>query len=87
MIGRSYEILIEPAARRSLSKLPRDVQARLVARMELLKTDPRPHGSTKLTGHEAYRVRVGDYRIIYAILDARLLILIVDVGNRRDVYR
>jgi mRNA interferase RelE/StbE len=84
---RRYEVLVEPAARRTLSKLPQPVRARLVQRMETLATNPRPVGAVKLAGHNAYRVRVGDYRIIYSIIDDRLLILIVDVGHRRDVYR
>ncbi len=82
-----YEVLMEPPARRVLAKLPRDIQARLLARIELLGTNPRPQGAVKLSGHEAYRVRVGDYRIIYSVLDDRLLVLVVDVGHRREVYR
>jgi mRNA interferase RelE/StbE len=82
-----YDVLIEPVARRALGKLPRDVQARLMARIEALSINPRPSGVVKLSGHEAYRIRVGDYRVIYAMVDDRLLVLVVDVGNRRDVYR
>jgi mRNA interferase RelE/StbE len=48
---------------------------------------PRGMGAVKLSGHDAYRVRVGDYRIIYAVLDDRLVVLIVEVGHRRQVYR
>jgi mRNA interferase RelE/StbE len=87
MPARRYEVLIEPAARRMLGKLPRDVQTRLMARIEALAVNPRPPGVVKLSGHEAYRIRVGDFRVIYAVLDERLLVLVVEVGNRRDVYR
>jgi len=58
-----------------------------LAKTEQLAENPWPSGSAKLTGHDSYRVRVGDYRIIYAVQRERLLILILDVGNRRDIYR
>lgn len=82
-----YEVLIEPAARRVLTKLPQNIQARLMAQIEALSVNPRPHGAIKLSGQEAYRVRVGDFRIIYAVIDRRLLVVVVKVGHRRDVYR
>jgi mRNA interferase RelE/StbE len=52
-----------------------------------LKENPRPRGSIKLSGENAYRIRVSDYRIIYAIYDDRLVVLVIDVGHRREVYR
>ncbi len=83
----SYRIEIEPPARRAMSKLPRQVATRIIRRLEALAENPRGMGAVKLSGHNAYRIRVGDYRIIYAVLDDRMLILIVDVGHRRDIYR
>ncbi len=55
-----YEIFIEPSARRTLAKLPHDINARLIRRIQMLGDNPRPSGAVKLSGHEAYRVRVGD---------------------------
>ena len=56
-------------------------------RIENLAENPRPPGAIKLAGQEAYRIRVGDYRVVYAIADERLVILVVDVGHRREIYR
>ncbi|MGH9229554.1 MAG: type II toxin-antitoxin system RelE family toxin [Acidimicrobiales bacterium] len=84
----SYKVEIARRAIRSLRDLPRREQQRVRAAIDLLADDPRPPGCRKLTGEEnAYRVRVGDYRIVYEVLDDRLLIHVVRVGHRRDVYR
>lgn len=60
---------------------------RVVARIASLADDPRPPGCTKLSGQEAYRVRQGRFRILYTVEDQRLVVLVVKVGDRRDVYR
>jgi mRNA interferase RelE/StbE len=83
----SYRLDYLPSASRSIEKLPRSIQQRIVSRIEALSENPRPPGSVKLKGQNAYRVRVGDYRIVYTIEDQRLVVLIVDVGHRREVYR
>lgn len=83
----SYRIEIDPPARRALSKLPTQITTRIIRRLEALAENPRGMGAVKLSGHNAYRVRVGEYRIIYAVMDDRMLILIVDLGHRRDIYR
>lgn len=83
----SYRVEIEPPARRALARLPRKIAARIIRRLEALAEDPRGMGAVKLSGHNAYRVRVGDYRIIYAVLDDRMLVLVVEIGHRRDIYR
>lgn len=83
----TYRLDYTPAAQRSIERLERDTQRRILARIGLLSADPRPPGAIKLAGHDEYRIRVGDYRIIYTIHDDRLIVLIVDVGHRRDVYR
>ena len=86
--GRIYRIELRPAARRSLAALPREAQARIASAIDSLATEPRPPGVTKLRGPEGfYRVRVGDYRIVYAIDDDALFVLVVRVGHRREVYR
>lgn len=61
---------------------------RVVARLEALAEEPRPHGCRKLRGQDdLYRIRIGDYRAIYSIVDNRLIVLVVAVGHRRDIYR
>ena len=58
-----------------------------MAAMDSLATNPRPHGVVKLSGQDAYRLRAGDYRIVYEIHDRILLVVVLDVGHRREVYR
>jgi mRNA interferase RelE/StbE len=67
--------------------LERPIRQRIANALAALSENPRPHGCIKLQGLEAYRIRVGSYRIIYEIHDDHLLVLVVDVGHRRDVYR
>ncbi len=83
----SYQLDYTPAARRSIERLDRQLQQRILERIASLSRNPRPSGSVKLRGQDAYRIRVGDYRIIYTIHDDRLLVLVIDVGHRREVYR
>jgi mRNA interferase RelE/StbE len=83
----SYRIEYLPAVVRTLRKLPANNRRRIISKIETLSGNPRPTGSVKMSGHSTYRLRVGDYRIIYAIADERLVILIVEVGHRREVYR
>ncbi len=69
-------------------KLPPQVQERILAVIESLETEPRPHGYKKLEGRSgAYRVKTGDYRIIYHVQDQVLLVLVLEVINRREGYR
>jgi mRNA interferase RelE/StbE len=71
-----------------MRKMPRDILRRIDAAMIALARNPRPPGTKKLRAQDdRYRIRVGDYRVIYEVDDAQLLILIVDVGHRKDVYR
>jgi mRNA interferase RelE/StbE len=83
-----YELLIKPSAVREIEQVPpKPDRRRLLERIETLSEEPRPHGCTKLSGREEYRVRQGSYRIIYAVDDDEQTVLIVKVGYRRDVYR
>jgi mRNA interferase RelE/StbE len=83
-----YRIEVTPAARRALESLPKKVLRQIDRRILALAEDPYPPGSKKLRGAEGlHRVRVGDYRILYIVEADRLLIVIVAVGHRRDVYR
>jgi mRNA interferase RelE/StbE len=84
----AYKVEITPAAQRIIKKLPRNIQRKLIEIIEFLAEDPRPVGVVKLsTTGNLYRVRTGDYRIIYEIQDQILLIVITKVGHRRDVYK
>jgi len=83
-----YRLELSPAAARDFRALPRDVQTRLRPRIDALAHDPRPTGCRKLSGEDdLYRIRVGDYRVLYAVRDQVLIVLVVRIGNRRDVYR
>jgi mRNA interferase RelE/StbE len=81
-----YKIELRPAAARALRKLDPQVARRVQAAIVLLAEDPRPPASKPLRGRPAWRVRVGDYRIIYTIEDDVLLIVVVTLGRRRDIY-
>ena len=84
----SYQIEWKRSARKELRKLPAQVIHHVVKKVESLASDPRPSGVRKLVGSEQlYRVRVGSYRIIYEIRDDVLIIVIVRVAHRKDVYR
>ena len=82
-----YQIEFSRQADRQFRNLPSQIQQRLKSKIDSLATTPRPHGSEKLSGTDRlYRIRVGDYRIVYAVEDDRLLILVVKVGHRREIY-
>ena len=84
----SYTVEFLPSAQRELAALPKDIQRRIANRIDALREDPRPPGSKQLQGAgRLYRLRVGDYRVIYSIESRRLVIIVVNVGHRRDVYR
>ncbi len=83
-----YTFTFARSARKELEKLPVGVAERILERIELLAGDPRPHGSVKLQGHKnLWRIRAGDYRVIYSINDAARIIDVSVIRHRRDVYR
>jgi len=83
-----YSVEIARQAIKSIAKLPRQEQQRIRAAIDLLADEPRPPGCVALSGEDsAYRVRVGDHRIVYEVFDKRLVIQVVRVGHRRDAYR
>jgi len=83
----TYRIEVSPAALRQLRKLDSAARVRLQAAIELLAGTPRPPGAKKLVGGTGeWRIRTGDYRVVYEIHDDHLLILVVAVGHRRDIY-
>ena len=82
----AYRIELRPAAVRALRKLDPQVRLRVQGAIALLARDPRPPSARALRGRPGLRVRVGDYRIIYLVEDNVLLVVVVRLGNRRDVY-
>ena len=83
----SYTVQILPVAVRRLRKLPPEAIRRVQATIELLAEDPRPPAAKKLTGRPEWRVRTGDYRVLYRIQDDILTVVVVDLGHRRDFYQ
>jgi mRNA interferase RelE/StbE len=84
----AYQVLLTPRARRDVEKLPKTVGERVAAAIDALAIDPRPRGVKKLQGDEnLWRVRVGSYRLVYEIHDDRLIVLIVRIADRKEVYR
>lgn len=83
----NYEVVFKKSVTRDLRALPREDLRRILSRIRSLADDPRPAGCERLSGKDLYRVRQGDYRVVYAIEDMRLVVMIVKVGHRRDVYR
>ena len=82
----AYDIQVRPAAFRALKRIDRQDQARIRGAIALLAADPRAPGAKALRGREGLRIRVGNYRIIYTIEDDRLLVVVVTLGHRREVY-
>lgn len=83
----SYSLEIKRSAAKELAQVPPKDRGRIVAPIQALADEPRPVGAEKLSGQERYRVRQGDYRILYEIEDQILRIMVVKIGHRRDVYR
>jgi mRNA interferase RelE/StbE len=83
-----YRVIFKHAADKALRKLPASVQKCIAAAAKELRAEPRPHGCLKLKGQDdVWRIRVGDYRIVYAIKDDELIVLVVRVAHRKDVYQ
>lgn len=83
-----YDIIIKPSAEKSFAKLPSIQQRKIFSAIELLATNPRPSGVKKLkSSSELYRIRVGDYRVIYSIENDVLIINVVKIGHRSEIYR
>ena len=83
----THSVEFAPLARRQMNKLPREIQMRIIERVEELASNPRPAGVKKLVSEDSlYRVQVGEYRAVYQIRDRELVVLIVKVGHRREVY-
>ncbi len=82
-----YTVRLKPRAERDLDQLPLDVARRIWRRILALEGEPRPLGISKLEGSDAYRIRIGDYRVVYLISNSNRLVEVVRVAHRREVYR
>jgi mRNA interferase RelE/StbE len=84
----TYSIIVSKAIQKDLDSLPNEVKERVYAKISQLSDQPRPDGVTKLKGYEnEYRVRIGDYRVRYEILDENKTVLLLQCKHRRDVYK
>jgi len=83
----SYEVAILRRAVKELAQLPQKDRLRVEADVEALGSHPRPNGSRKLTGRDGYRIRSGDYRVVYEINDRLQSVTVFHVGHRKDIYR
>ena len=82
-----YELRFKPSVAKDLRDIPQADVRRILARIDTLRDDPRPPGSEKLSAQERYRLRQGNYRILYTVADAEVVVEIVKVGHRREIYR
>jgi mRNA interferase RelE/StbE len=82
-----YELRIKPSVAKDLRDIPQTEVKRILARIETLRDDPRPPGAEKLSAQERYRLRQGNYRILYTIAETEVVVEIVKIGHRRHVYR
>ena len=83
----NYDVILPGSIQKSLDRLPDEMTLRILDRLKELETNPRPADVKKLKGRDAWRIRVGNYRVIYEIHDRELQILVITVGHRREVYR
>jgi mRNA interferase RelE/StbE len=86
-VPASYSLRIKRSAEKELRRIPKADLRRIVERMERLATEPRPPGCEKLFAENVYRVRQGDYRVLYSVDDEEGVIKIIKIGHRREVYR
>lgn len=82
-----YKIFFKKSVEKDLQGIPKSDLRRILSKIEQLQNNPRPEGSEKLSGQERYRIRQGNYRVVYSIQDNELTIWVVKVGHRREIYR
>lgn len=83
----TYKILIKPSAVKELEAVPRKDRLRIVRKIHGLSSEPRPEGAEKLSGQDRYRIRQGDYRVVYVIADPEHTVVVFKIGHRGQVYR
>ncbi len=82
-----FDLVFKESVSKDLKEIPKQDVQRILERIDALRDEPRPQGSVKLSGKEYYRVRQGNYRIVYEIQDSQLVVIVIKVGHRREVYR
>ncbi len=82
-----YKIQVKKSAKKELGKIPKNELLEILEKIKSLSNDPHPTGSIKLTNQEKYRVRMGNYRMLYKVEDNFLTVFVVKVGHRKDIYR
>lgn len=83
----TYRLFIEKSAQKSLDKINNPSQDKIINAIQNLSKDQKPSGVKKLSGRDAWRIRIGNHRVIYEIDDKQQIILVVDIGHRKDIYR
>ena len=82
-----FEVIFKQSVARDLRQIPKKDVTRILNRIKALSIEPRPPGVEKLSGQDKYRVRQGDYRILYEVRNNELIVVVVKIGHRRDVYK
>ena len=82
-----YKIYIKPTAVKELKKIPKQDVSKIIEKIRSLSSNPRPPGCEKLSSDEKYRLRQGRYRIVYSIADDKLVVLVIKIGHRKNVYK
>jgi mRNA interferase RelE/StbE len=82
-----YQVILSKSVQKQLDRLPDEIANRILERFIELETNPRPADVKKLKGRDAWRIRIGDYRVIYEIHDRVLQVIVITIGHRREVYR
>ena len=83
----NYNIKIRKKAQKSLAKIPNPFQSNIIKKIRELAQNPYSHQSRKLTGRDAWRIRIGNYRVIYEIFENELVILVLNIGHRKNIYK
>jgi len=84
----TYRVVIPNSVRKTVEALEEELRSRIIDRLDALATNPRPRGAVTMAGqHGTFRLRVGDWRIVYEVRDAELVVLLLKIGHRREVYR
>lgn len=84
----TYSIEIKQSAQKELAKLPRSIADKVIKQIKVLADDPRPNGCKKLVGTDyTYRIRINDYRVVYSIFDQQLVIQVIKIGHRKQIYK
>ena len=82
-----FQVILPKSVRKELDRLPDDIAKRILVRLAGMETNPRPADVKKLKGRHAWRILVGDYRVIYQIHDQILQVMVITLGHRREIYR